>query len=188
MAKYISDEALKEQQKFAHTLKDYIWDAAKLADDTVETMVNFLSSHFRRDDDRARSVPAHQYWLAYFWYTISTDEKIGAGFGYDLRQWNEDSGNSSIPPWRVYLYLHPTAANDPKLIQKIHADYKKKGWLEDDCFVSGLPTEKSNINTSLWLPVPKAFVGGFDQKTYQHPDVPFLLAGAVNAFLGNIMP
>jgi len=141
--------------------------------------------HIRRDDDRSRTPTAHKYWCAYFWHKISTGEEIGAGFGYDLRSWEEDSSNPNIPPWRVYIYLHQPAPHHFKVIQDIRIVCEANGWL--DKYATDLPTDKSNPDTSLWLPVPKEFIRGLNEAKAEAP-LPILLAGAVNAFLGNLIP
>lgn len=181
----INEETLNIQQTNAPTLKkEHIRQAVELAEETVIAMASSLPHHIKRDDGRSVSGNAHWYWLAYFWYRISTGEEIGAGFGYDLRQWGEEASTNSIPPWRVYLYLYPPAPHHPKPIQDIRAVCETKGYL--DRFVGDLPTEKSNSNTSLWIPIPKEFIRGLTEAPLP-TNVPILLAGAVNAFLGNIM-
>ena len=103
---YINKDALKIQQEFAPKLKDYIEPAVELAEATVAEMTSLR--HIEKDDGRTMSHGAHEYWRTYFWYKTSTGDKIGTGFGYDLRQWRDDEPNSTVPPWRIYLYLfHP---------------------------------------------------------------------------------
>ena len=187
MAKYISDAALKIQQDYAPELKNYIRGAAKLADETVEIMESL--PHIDRDDDRARTPTAHGYWRAYFWYKISADERIGAGFGYDLEQWKTEAGISPIPPWRICLYLwNPDSPHSPKALQTFSAIQTicgaKKGWW--DSYVNKIPVEGIEPKNSIWLPVPKEFIRGLNDAT-PSANAPFLLAGAVNAFLGNLL-
>ena len=182
MAKYISDAALQKQQEQAPSLKNYIRDAAVLADDTVEKMLSL--PHIERDDDRARTPTAHGYWRAYFWYKTSTGERIGAGFGYDLKRWEAEASTSPIPPWRICLYLYPPAPHHPKPIQDIRGICNTNGWL--DGYVDTLPVEGIEPKNSIWLPVPPKFIRGVSEAT-PSANIPFLLAGAVNAFLGNVI-
>jgi len=186
MAKYISDAALQKQQEQASALKNYIRSAAKLADETVEIMLSL--PHIERDDERARTPTAHGYWRAYFWYTTPTGDRIGAGFGYDLQQWKADTSNPSIPPWRLCLYLwHADPQHQPKVIKDftaIREHCQKKGWWDD--LVDTLPVEEGKSDKTVWLPVPKEFVEGITESA-PSAHVPFLLAGAVNAFVGSLV-
>jgi hypothetical protein len=184
MEKYISEKALKAQQEYAPALKKCIRKAAKLADDTIKTMLSL--KHITRGDDRARSVPAHKYWLAYFWYETLAGDKIGVGFGYDLKQWkNEASTCPILPPWRIYIYLWhpPIAIHDFTAIQNICK--ARNGWWDN--YVAKSPVNESKPKmVSLWLPVPPEFVRGLTNATLPK-NAHILLAGAVNAFLGNII-
>jgi hypothetical protein len=172
---YTSD--IEKQQNFAPELKDHIPSAIDLVVKTVKVMSSHLSQHIKRRDDREVSRGAHEYWQAYFGYRkFSTGELFAAGFGYDLRQWKEEP-DSTLPPWRIYFYQYGESS-DITAIQNICRKYRDN--------YEELPTDNWNQNPQkLWIPIPKEFVYGLNEESL--PEREFLLAGAVNAFIGSIV-
>ena len=179
----INEETLNIQHANAPSLKkEHIHHAVALAEETVMAMASL--SHIEKGDKRTVSSKAQEYWRSYFGYNTLADDKIGAGFGYDLRQWRDKEPNSTIPSWRIYLYLwHP-----PKVIHDFSAvrDFCKarEGWWDE--YADNVPVDESKPDKLLWLPVPKEFVRGLNEAT-PSANTPLLLAGAVNAFLGNLL-
>jgi len=167
-------DAIQVQQKYAPNLDPKIIESAMiLAEDVVRQMKDHIPHISQKNLGRAKSTNAHQYWMAYFEYYRPnvTTEYIPAGFGYDLRQWK---GTNRIPnpPWRVLLYKSSHLSAIQECVTRRYPNLK-------DEFSDDPPFDDLKLGEYLWLPVPSEFVRGVT--------IAPLLAGAVNAFLGDII-